>query len=99
MWRLFFQNIFADWREAAKQGRLGKDFWNITRFRWYQFNGTYQGYKQSGPLTWRLKQAFYYPHQVFAPSTGKNSRSVAPIQYGKVDHEKDTKDLNSGGQA
>jgi glycosyltransferase involved in cell wall biosynthesis len=99
MWRLFFQNTFADYREAARQGRLGKDFWNITRFRWYQFSGTYQGYKQSGPLTWRLKQAFYYPHQVFAPSTGKNDRSVAPIQYGKMSHEKDKKELNSGGQA
>ncbi len=83
--RLFFQNTASDWKEAARVQRFGRDFWNIVRFRWYQFSGTYKGYQQSGPLTWRLKQAFYYPHQVFSTSKGENGRSVKPIQY----HEDD----------
>ena len=78
--RLFFQNTVNDWRESGKQRRLGEDFWNIVRFRWYQFSGTYYGYKLSGPLTWELKQAFYYPHQRLAFSVHK-TREVEPIRY------------------
>lgn len=81
LFRLFFQNTTSDWREAIRQKRSGRDFWNIVRFRWYQFSGTYKGYQQSGPLTWRLKQAFYYPHQVFNAKINENGRSVEPIQY------------------
>jgi rhamnosyltransferase len=78
--RLYFQNAFNDWREAGKLGRLCRDFWNIVRFRWYQFDGTFHGYNQSGPLTWQLKQAFYYPRQRLAPSAHK-TRGVEPIRY------------------
>lgn len=86
LYRLFFQNIFSDWREAGKQNRWLKDFWNIVRFRWYQFSGTYQGYKQSGPLTWQLKQAFYYPRQPATTLTPGLARQVEPIQYQEALH-------------
>jgi len=78
--RLFIQNIINDWREARKLGRLGRDSWNIVRFRWYQFSGTYYGYKLSGPLTWQLKQAFYYPRQRTGAPTHR-SRGMEPIRY------------------
>lgn len=78
--RLFIQNIINDWREASKLGRLGRDSWNIVRFRWYQFSGTYYGYKLSGPLTWPLKQAFYYPRQRTSAPTHR-SRGMDPIRY------------------
>jgi glycosyltransferase involved in cell wall biosynthesis len=90
--RLFFQNIFNDWREAGTMGRLKKDFWNILRFRWYQFSGTYHGYKQSGPLTWQLKQAFYYPHQRGAASPQK-TRQVEPIRYHELLNGDDKMDV------
>jgi glycosyltransferase involved in cell wall biosynthesis len=80
LYRLFFQNIFTDWREAKKQGRLGRDFLNIWRFRWRQFSGTYRGYQQSGPLTWQLKQSFYYPHQS-GLNVNEKQRSMDPISY------------------
>ena len=80
LYRLFAQNIFSDWREARKQGRLGRDLQNIWRFRWRQFSGTYRGYQQSGPLTWQLKQSFYYPRQPGLSGSGQK-RPVAPIQY------------------
>lgn len=87
LFRLFFQNIFNDWRESGRQHRLGRDFWNIVRFRWYQFNGTYQGYKKSGPLTWQLKQAFYYPHERISPAS---ERQVEPIRYHELLERDDT---------
>jgi glycosyltransferase involved in cell wall biosynthesis len=89
--RLFVQNLFSDWAEARKQDRLRGDFWNIIRFRWYQFNGTYHGYKQSGPLTWQLKQAFYYPRQRMTVTANKE-RLVEPIRYHDLLNQDDKMD-------
>ena len=80
-YRLFFQNIFTDWSGAKKQGRLGRNFINIWQFRWRQFSGTFQGYQQSGPLTWQLKQSFYYPHQPGLVVKSEQNRQVDPISY------------------
>jgi rhamnosyltransferase len=90
-YRLFYQNACSDWREAGKAHRLYKDFWNILRFRWYQFSGTYHGYKQSGPLTWQLKQAFYYPRQILA-QTAHKVRHVEPIPYHEILNDNDKMD-------
>ncbi len=77
--RLFTGNASSDLREAARQKRLARSWRGILWFRWMQFWGTYQGYRQSGPLTWQLKQAFYYPGQ---GGTGEAARrEVAPIEY------------------
>jgi glycosyltransferase involved in cell wall biosynthesis len=77
--KLFTQNVISDGREAFKDGRFLSTIGTIFRFRWLQFYGTYQGYKQSGPLTWQLKKAFYYPgNSVQQKST---ARKVQPIQY------------------
>lgn len=81
LYHLFFQNILTDWREAKKEGRLSRDFLNIWQFRWRQFSGTYRGYQQSGPLTWRLKQSFYYPHQGGQRELDETRRELAPISY------------------
>jgi glycosyltransferase involved in cell wall biosynthesis len=80
LYRLFFQNIFTDWREAQKQSRLRHDFANIWRFRWRQFSGTFRGYQQFGPLTWQLKQSFYYPRQTGQLNVSGKQR-LAPISY------------------
>jgi len=55
---------------------MGEIFW----FRWMQFWGTYRGYRQSGPLTWQLRQTFYYPRGTGAPLTS-HGREIAPINY------------------
>ena len=81
LYRLFFQNVFADWKQAKLLGRLADDFKNIWRFRWRQFLGTYRGYQQSGPLTWQLKQSFYYPRQPGQASQKEQDRHVEPIHY------------------
>lgn len=78
--RLFTTNVMIDIQAATRQGVLQKVFSDILRFRWMQFYGTYQGYRQSGPLTWQLKQAFYYP-RVSMPGLQVSPRPVKPIQY------------------
>lgn len=78
--RLWLANTAQDFKAAAGQGCLAAQWWNIMRFRWNQFSGTYQGYRQSGPLTWQLKQTFYYPRQD-EQKEKRHSRPVQPIQY------------------
>jgi glycosyltransferase involved in cell wall biosynthesis len=81
--RLFFVNVAHDRKVAREQGVLGREWKNIHQFRWAQFWGTYLGYHQSGPLTWKLKQAFYYPRTVRLVQP--TERQVEPIQYGEME--------------
>ncbi|KAF0111863.1 MAG: putative glycosyltransferase [Chloroflexi bacterium] len=77
--KLFVQNVISDWRAAIEAKKFSRNIFKIVRFRWSQFSGTYQGYKQSGPLTWQLKNAFYYPRLMVTHK--KTKRDVDPIQY------------------
>jgi len=59
--------------------------WNkiyeIMRFRWAQFYGTYVGYRESSnQMTWKLRQTFYYPKGIVTPLQSK-IRDVEPILY------------------
>ncbi|HWQ83982.1 MAG TPA: glycosyltransferase [Anaerolineales bacterium] len=85
--RLVSRNILSDLRQAARQKVLLHSIGSIFWFRWMQFWGTYKGYRHSGPLTWQLRQTFYYP---FDPNQAQItlSRAVEPIPY--PDLEKDT---------
>ena len=76
--RLFTVNVLDDWKAASREKLLSKVWLDVLRFRYNQFRGTWQGYRQSGPLTWQLKQTFYYPRP---PQQPGNGRSVEPIQY------------------
>lgn len=66
-------NIASDVWNAAQQRKLVSHLGEIFWFRWMQFWGTYKGYRQSGPLTWQLRQTFYYPR-------GTNSQTPSPIR-------------------
>jgi len=79
--RLLTQNVRSDWREAHQLNVIDKYWFKIISFRWRQFYGTYQGYRQSGPLTWKLKQAFYYPHKAHTGAKPVHRRDVEPIKY------------------
>lgn len=83
--RLFASNAASDLLHAAGVAPSLRLVWSILWFRWMQFWGTYQGYRQSGPLTWQLRQTFYYPRGVPAPSQDIGSepeaRQVEPIHY------------------
>jgi rhamnosyltransferase len=83
LWNLFHSlatNIASDLSQAARQrhlrARAGEIFW----FRWMQFWGTYRGYRQSGPLTWHLRQTFYYPRRAGVP-VSDHPRDITPIKY------------------
>ncbi|HEY5982473.1 MAG TPA: glycosyltransferase family A protein [Anaerolineales bacterium] len=81
--RLSSSNIVTDLREAARQGVLWRNLPSVFWFRTMQFWGTYQGYRQSGPLTQLLRQTFYYP-----PGRGDEAgptRGVEPIRYEDID--------------
>jgi rhamnosyltransferase len=77
---LFLSNAINDSFHAARQKKLAASLGSILWFRFMQFWGTYRGYRQSGPLTWQLRQTFYYPRgiQVVNEST---PRDVKPIHY------------------
>ncbi|HBA91229.1 MAG TPA: family 2 glycosyl transferase [Anaerolineaceae bacterium] len=78
--RLWVSNVWNDWRAASGEHVLGKEWTNIVRFRAMQFWGTYQGYRRSGPLTWKLKQTFYYP-AASLENSGTKPRNIEPIRY------------------
>jgi len=81
--RLFVKNASSDIRQAKKEHILLREISGILRFRWRQFYGTYLGYKQSGPLTWQLKQSFYYPRKNNYHAAHTFGRDVQPIDYHK----------------
>jgi rhamnosyltransferase len=83
LWHLIHNlttNIASDIWHAARQRKLTSHFGEIFWFRWMQFWGTYQGYRRSGPLTWQLRQTFYYPRGISIASTSQ-TRDISPIQY------------------
>jgi len=78
--RLWVSNVWTDWQAASREKVLGRDWSNIMRFRAMQFWGTYQGYRRSGPLTWKLKQTFYYPAAALEKPESQ-PRNIKPIHY------------------
>lgn len=80
LFNLWVGNVSNDLRAASEKGVLWANLGSILRFRWMQFWGTYQGYRQSGSLTWKLKKAFYYPRSNINQSKS-DQREVEPIQY------------------
>ncbi len=87
---LVITNIASDLFQAARQKVLARHFNSIFWFRWMQFWGTYQGYRQSGPLTAKLRQTFYYPAGVDI-SDQRAKRKVTPIQYNETEIKRRSK--------
>ncbi len=81
--RLFVKNTSSDIYQAKREHVFMQEFIGILRFRWQQFHGTYLGYRRSGPLTWQLKQSFYYPRNNNSHTVRYSQRDVHPIDYQK----------------
>ena len=79
--RLFIKNSLSDIAQARKQHILLKELIGIIKFRWNQFHGTYLGYRRTGPLTWQLRQSFYYPRNGNKHHTHQSKRDIRPIEY------------------
>lgn len=78
--QLYLSNISSDLAQARADRLLGAHWRSILWFRLMQFWGTYQGYRQSGPLTWQLRQTFYYPRGR-RQQDHSSHRQIPPIQY------------------
>ena len=83
-WRLVIKNIISDLRQAALEKCISANLGSIIWFRAMQFWGTYQGFQRSGPLTWQLRQTFYYP-QGIKPGKQTMKTDVEPIQYNELE--------------
>lgn len=79
--RLYASNVISDGWHALRESRFLDSWWEILWFRLMQFWGTYRGFGHRGPLTSRLKQAFYYPRGLRARA-GRTGRPLDPIDYG-----------------
>lgn len=77
--RLTITNILSDLVQALRRRILWRNLASIFWFRTLQFLGTYQGYRQSGPVTQHLRQTFYYPRSLGAHEAPE--RDVEPIRY------------------
>lgn len=81
--RFWLVNVSHDFTAALRQRNFSSQWLNIIRFRWMQFSGTYQGYRRSGPLTWQLKQTFYYP-RLQNQKNKPGARQMQPIEYSDI---------------
>lgn len=77
--RLTAMNILSDLWHAARQRVLWKHVKAIFWFRFMQFHGTRQGYRESGLLTPQLREMFYYARE--RATKEDVSRDVEPIRY------------------
>lgn len=59
--QLFWKNALHDWKQALHDGVFFKEFFSILLFRFYQFWGTYKGFKASYLLDNQVRERFYYP--------------------------------------
>ena len=83
--RLFISNVVNDMVHASRLGVFTKHFNEILWFRFMQFWGTYQGYKQTGLVNETLRKTFYYPRENFAGLSEGNLRDISPIDYREKD--------------
>ncbi len=79
--RLTVTSIASDLTHAARGLTTGKDPFSVLWFRPLQYWGTYQGYRQSGPVTQQLRETFYYPRG--PQRQGPPKREIEPISYRK----------------
>jgi len=81
--RLSLGNVISDYYHAWHDGKLFSNLISIPLFRLTQFWGAYRGFKQSGPVSDRLKQRFYYPNGLSRnPSAGNEDEGErAMVSY------------------
>jgi rhamnosyltransferase len=77
---MFIYKVSSDLRQAARENLLAKEVWDILRFRFAQYLGTWQGYRYSGKIDQYLHQRFYYPPGSLTEKVPA-AREVEPIRY------------------
>ena len=74
---LFAANTMRDYIAAVPRWRLLSNLVSIPRFRYAQFRGAWQGFRQHEDPTSELKRRFYYPKGF----TAKSNRLPAETRY------------------
>lgn len=59
--RYFFSAVLLDMGAAVQQKALGKHFFDILRYRFEQFTGSYRGNHFHRELSHKAKEAYFYP--------------------------------------
>jgi rhamnosyltransferase len=77
--RTLLSSIGFDLLHALRAHSLWNNLAGILWFRWWQFWGTYMGYRRFSLLTPELRQTFYY--HVGWKKTESQKRPVEPIRY------------------
>lgn len=81
--RLTASNVASDYYHAWRDNKLIKNLIGIPVFRLMQFLGSYRGFKQTAPVTSRLKQTFYYPRGLRRQNDSDQSKRKK-IDYNQV---------------
>jgi len=77
---MLLHKVVSDTRQARRENLLGHEWWDILRFRFVQYLGTWQGYRFSGKIDQGLQTRFYYPPGSLSEKIPA-SRAVEPIPY------------------
>lgn len=80
--RLFVGNVISDCFHAWHDKRFFSEIDSILTFRWMQFWGTYQGFRDR--LNSQLKQTFYYPNKLVRPQSGVDIGQDRIIDYPRL---------------
>lgn len=59
--RYFISSTLKDWRNAFGSGELMHHFWDIPRYRWNQYLGSYRGNHYHRRLSHAEKDKYFYP--------------------------------------
>ena len=81
--RLWVTNILSDYKHAWQEKVLLKNGFDILRFRFLQFWGTYRGFSQGGAVTKTLRQTYYYPRSKIKPASN-GTKQLQPINYQEI---------------
>jgi len=87
--RLFVRNTVSDCYHAGHDGVLLGNTWSILSFRLMQFWGTYRGFAREEPVTYQLKQKFYYPNALRKPRRAVEVEPSRRIDYTMITAAKD----------
>ncbi len=84
---LWLRSTASDLNQARRESVFQREWWGILWFRFLQYLGTWQGYRQSEGMYAGLPHAFYYPPGIL-DSKPPIPRAVKPIDYSRIHSER-----------
>lgn len=61
-WRYIFRSILGDLNQARKDGLMVSKFFEILKYRYYQYTGSYKGNHQHRKLSHKEKEKYFFPY-------------------------------------